>query len=168
MRIATAAACLAAIAMPGAAMAQRCTPQQTVAALDQYCDALPTSDGQFAPIGSSRAVGPPLAQALPASDAAELRESGTAGQALLLLSAAAPIGTAVPSPTRRRAARRAAAEVRESDELEGRRGPVRTVASAIASASADAVAASFKWGLLISTLGLAGVAWVRFRAGTKA
>lgn len=169
----TAAGLVAAVvlAAPAAAIAQEpaiCLPSQSVAVLDQYCDALITPGGSSQPIGS-RAPGKPLSKVLPASEVRALRESGRAGKALLTLSVATAMvsGTAaVPAPRARRrtaAARRAAAP----EKLKPPSGDVASVTASVVAVSGDVLGGAFRWGLVICTLGLAGMTWLRVRTRLK-
>jgi hypothetical protein len=145
------------------AVAQTCTPDQSVAVLDQYCDALPTSSGASAPGVGQHASGPPLMDVLAPPAVARLRESGSAGKALLLLAAMAPVGRGPAAAERRSEVRRAAREVVASGDLDAPTGDAESLATGLAKASGNVIGGAFRWGLVISTLGLAGMSWMRFR-----
>jgi hypothetical protein len=146
------------------AVAQTCTPDQSVAVLDQYCDALPTSSGPSAPTGAGQhASGPQLMDVLAPPAVARLRESGSAGKALLLLAAMAPVGPGPGAAARRSEVRRAARDVVASGDLQAPTGDAESLATGLAKASGNVIGGAFRWGLVISTLGLAGMSWMRFR-----
>jgi hypothetical protein len=166
MRAAAVFAAFAAFAVSSTpAVAQSCLPEEEVAALDQYCDALPTADGEPESMigsGGTRSE-PPLRLALPSRHVARLRRSGVAAKALLLLPTPRPVGKG-PAVARER--RRTAVEARKvvaSGTLKSPVGSVREVVSSLATSSEDVVEGAFRWGLVLCTLGLAGMAWVRFR-----
>jgi hypothetical protein len=144
------------------AVAQTCTPDQSVAVLDQYCDALPTSSGPSAPTGvGQHASGPQLMDVLAPPAVARLRESGSAGKALLLLAAMAPVGRGPGVAAS--GVRRAARDVVASGDLHAPTGDAESLATGLAKASGNVIGGAFRWGLVISTLGLAGMSWMRFR-----
>lgn len=154
-----------ALAAPSA-MAAPCLPEQTVAALDQYCEALPTPVGAAAPTsaGSGNVVMRPLSAALPPRVADRLRQAGPAARALLLLPVVAPLARAPMTEAERRRGDRGAREVIDSGPLESRKGNVSSVASGLAIAAPDVVGGAFRWALVVSSLGLAGMAWLRLRS----
>jgi hypothetical protein len=151
-----------AFAVASPAFAQTCTPDQSVAVLDQYCDALPTSSGPSAPTGvGQHASGPQLMDVLAPPAVARLRESGSAGKALLLLAAMAPVGRGPGVAAS--GVRRAARDVVASGDLHAPTGDAESLATGLAKASGNVIGGAFRWGLVISTLGLAGMSWMRFR-----
>jgi hypothetical protein len=160
-----------ALATPAAAAAQEptsCLPNQSVAVLDQYCDALITPGGSSQPIGS-RAPGKPLSKVLPAGEVRALRESGRAGKALLTLTAATTMvggPNAVTAPTERRR-RSAARPAVVPEKLKPPTGDVASITSGVVAVSPDVLSGAFRWGLVICTLGLAGMTWLRLRARLK-
>jgi hypothetical protein len=168
-RTATAFAALVAFALPTApAQAQLCVGRPPVAALDQYCDALPTSDGRPQPVGARPGgPSPALRDTLPRETVAQLRAAGAGASALLLLPTAAPIGRGAAAAERRSRALREAQSVMASGELDAPAGPPGTAVAKLATASPDVLGGAFRWGLVASTLGLAAVAWLRFRERLK-
>jgi hypothetical protein len=166
LRTATAVSAVVALAGPTPAAAAPCLPDQTVAVLDQYCESLLTPVGVAAP----RDAGPggvrarPLSVALPPSDAAQLRKAGPAAKALLLLPAVAPLARGPVTAAERRRTRAAARRVIASGELDANKDDVRSFATGLASAAGDVVGGAFRWGLVICSLGLAGMTWFRFRS----
>jgi hypothetical protein len=168
-RTAAVFAALLAVAQPTAtARAQVCVGQPPIAALDQYCNTLPTPDGRPQPV--ARRPGrstPPLSDTLPLQEVATLRDAGGPASALLLLPTAAPIGRGAAGAERRRRALRAAQSVIASGELDAPMGQPRTAVAKLATASPDLLGGAFRWGLVASTLGLAAIAWLRFRERLK-
>jgi hypothetical protein len=76
-------------ALPASAVAADCAAAPDAAAIDQYCELLPTADG----IGlttTARGNGPRLSDVLPADVVADLRHAGPEGRALLQLPAPYP------------------------------------------------------------------------------
>jgi hypothetical protein len=150
------------------AQAQVCVGQPPIAALDQYCDALPAPDGRSQPVGPRPGQpAPALGDALPPRDVAMLRDAGGPASALLLLPTAAPLGSGAAGAARRRQALRGAQSVVASGDLDAPAGRPETAVAGLATASPDVLSGAFRWGLVASTLGLAAVAWVRFRERLK-
>jgi hypothetical protein len=166
LRTATTLAAAVALAGPSPAAAAPCPPEQTVAALDQYCESLPTPGGVAAPTaeGPGGLAMAPLRSVLPPKQVKRLREAGPAGMALLELPAVAPLARAPMTRAERRRADLGARKVVASGTLDSRKGDVVSVASGLASAAPDVVGGVFRWGLVICSLGLSGVAWLRFRS----
>jgi hypothetical protein len=164
-KTATALAASAFFALPAApGMAQACVPQSDVAALDQYCDSLPTSDGHPAPIGAHPGdAAPPLSATLSPREVRKLRDAGPAASALLLLPTIAPVGHG----ERSRRALRDAENVVASGDLDAPAGRPTTAVAKLATESPDVLGGAFRWGLVASTLGLSAMAWLRFRARLK-
>jgi hypothetical protein len=168
-RLLTCAICLLAMPAPAASAAEQsfqattCQPNQTVAALDQYCDFLPTSAGASTPMGPSQEQRRRLEHVLTPEEAEQLREAGVPGKVLLVMPTLSPV-----TPQQARAA------LRRRDELERKRlvpakdgakdRDIRKLAEGVASAAGDAVGGAFRWGLVLSSLGLAGISWLRFRS----
>jgi hypothetical protein len=151
--------------IPAAADAQQptCEPSPDVAALDQYCDFLPSAEGEVTPL--SAAVGPTqmaLNRALPSRDAKRLRDAGPEGRALLMLPAIAPV-----RPDVRRRLRDTAEDVLRSTDLDPPKVTPEAVVSGLGAAGGQALGGVFQWGLLICTVGFAGMAWLRFRTRLK-
>ena len=161
LRTATAVAAVMALAGASPAAAAECLPDQTVAALDQYCDTPVSMLGVPASSDAGAHAMRPLSLALPPADAARLRKAGPAARALLLLPTVAPLaGAHVSAAERRRAAIGA-------HELEHRDAEARNFAKGLASAASDVVGGAFRWGLVICSLGLAGMSWLRLRSRLK-
>jgi hypothetical protein len=170
-RLAVALSVVIAVAAPPAARAQEpvlCLPNQSVAVLDQYCDALITPGGSSAPIGS-RGGGKPLSTVLPAKEVSELRKAGRAGQALLTLTVTPTAPAAPGAPTTARVRRRMAAARRavQPEQLKPPATDVVSITSGVVSVGGDVLGGAFRWGLVICTLGLAGMTWLRFRTRLK-
>jgi hypothetical protein len=169
-RLTTTAAVLSAFVagtLPAApASAQGCLPQSTVAALDQYCASLPSSDGAPQPVGSGGGSATPLSAMLPKHEVSKLRAAGMAGQALLSV----PSGGARPSRAtveRSLPATRKAAEQARSEEKSAAARTLGTAARTLATDAPDVLGGAFRWGLTISTLAIAAMAWLRFRGRIK-
>jgi hypothetical protein len=157
-------------APPARALAQAsCVPGQTVAALDQYCDALPTSDGTQVPASNlgSTDSGPKLGTVLTPKEVAQLSDAGPAARALLVLPAVSPLVRGATVAQRRRIAQTGRKIVR-SGALDDSKGDVgRVVASSLSSAGGAVVGGAFRWGLVACTMAFAGMAWLRFRTRLK-
>ena len=168
-RTATVFAAVVALALPSTpAQAQVCQPQPPVAALDQYCDSLPSPDGRPQRVGPNpRQSAPPLSDTLPPQEVAKLRRAGAAASALLLLPTNAPVGRGAAAAERKRQALRQARTVIASGKLDAPAGQAQTAVTTLATASPDVLGGTFRWGLVASTLGLAAVAWLRFRGRLK-
>ena len=142
-------------AAPPSTTRTECSSRPDVAALDEYCPTLPGADGR----GSNR--GPKLKSVLPPKVVKRLTQAGPVGQALLGLPAAAPMHTAGNQGRGRGL---------DAEELltQGRLGratkppgnPIR--ASATGATNGD-IGVAFGSVLLVSSIGLAGAAWTRFR-----
>jgi hypothetical protein len=171
-RAATALAVAGLLTAPPARAAQACVPGQTVAALDQYCDALPTSDGTQVPTSNlgSTDSGPKLGTVLTPKEVAQLSDAGPAARALLVLPAVSPLLRGASAAQRRRIAQTGRKIVRSGalDDSKGDVGRVgRVVASSLSSAGGAVVGGAFRWGLVACTMGFAGMAWLRFRTRLK-
>jgi hypothetical protein len=166
LRAATAVMAVAALAGPSPAAADPCLPDQTVAVLDQYCETLLTPGGVAAPTdaGPGGAKSRPLSLVLPRTDAEQLRRAGPAAKALLLLPVLAPLARAPVTPAERRRRKADARRVIASGELDTRKDDVRGFATGLTSAAGDVLGGAFRWGLVICSLGLAGMTWIRFRS----
>jgi hypothetical protein len=132
-----------------------CPPQPNVSALDQYCAALPGASGQQ-PSGPDQPQQQPLSATLPRRVIRQLRSDGAAASALLTVPAGA-------MPSQDPAERRAAPKVQAAVERAVNPTPPQAVA-ALATAAPDVLGGAFRWGLVTSTLGIVGLAWLRFRA----
>jgi hypothetical protein len=163
---------LAAAGLPAGAHAQEptCRPSEEVAALDQYCDFLPTPDGDEQPVNLAADPTPqtPVSRALPMRHVAELQRSGPEARALLLLPVVAPVH---PTPEQRRRMRTTRREALGSTTLDSPDATPRTVISGVTegvtAAGERALGGAFQWVLLVCTVGFAGMAWLRFRARLK-
>lgn len=167
-RLLVSAICLLTASAPPAGAAETsqgstCRPDQDVAALDQYCDFLPTSASGSTPTGSARAKQRSLEQSLTTAEAERLRKAGMPGKVLLVMPTLAPV-----TPEQARAALRRRDELRSRRLVpavkEPRERDVRRLAEGMVSAAGDVVGGAFRWGLVLSSLGLAGIAWLRFRS----
>jgi hypothetical protein len=142
------------------ASAQTCQGQPDVAALDQYCASLPSSSGASQPVGANGHTAPALRTALPQADVAELRNAGVPGQALLSVPSGAPMSPA--SPERSAPALRATTKAARP-----RGGDGALIARTLVAAAPDALGGAFQWGITMTTLGIAAMAWMRYRGRTK-
>ena len=164
---ATAVAAVMALAGASPAAAAECVPDQTVAVLDQYCDTPVSMLGVPASPNAGAKAARPLGLALPPAEAAQLRKAGRAARALLLLPAVAPLAGAQVSAAERRRAEIGAHKVIASGQLGHRDAEARSFAKGLASAANDVVGGAFRWGLVICSLGLAGMSWLRLRTRLK-
>lgn len=164
-RAATALAVVALLTAPARARAQDCAPEQTVAAQDQYCEGLPTSDGAPLPTSDLGRTdsGPTLRTALPAREVAQLSDAGPAARALLALPALSPLGRGVPAAERRRILLAARNVIRSGKLDESSLEAGRVAGSSLRSAGGAALGGAFRWGLVACTLGFVAMAWLRFR-----
>jgi hypothetical protein len=159
-----AAPCAPARAQQQQQQQQLCTPEQTVAALDQYCESVPEAGGPVSTqIGGRPASSMPLASVLPSRDVARLRKAGgAAGRALLLLPVVAPVGSS-PVSAQRRLALRVARRVIGRRKLRGEQVDPQTVVTGLVDAGNDVLGGAFRWGLVLCTAGFAGIGWLRIR-----
>jgi hypothetical protein len=167
LRTATAVAAVMALAGASPAAAAECLPDQTVAVLDQYCDTPVNMLGVPASSDAGADAPRPLSVTLPPAEAAQLRKAGPAARALLLLPAVAPLAGARVPPAERRRAVVGAHNVIASGQLGHRDAQARRFAKGLASAATDVVGGAFRWGLVICSLGLAGMFWLRLRTRLK-
>jgi hypothetical protein len=132
-----------------------CPNRSDVAVLDEYCPTLPGADGR----GTSR--GPTLKSVLPQKVVKMLEEAGPAGTALLGLPAVAP-KRALGHEGRGRGldADTLLARGRLGHPAEPPGNPIKAASSATAKGDLGAMFGSL---LLVSSFGLAGAAWMRFR-----
>lgn len=138
------------------AEAQQCTGSSDVAAIDQYCERLPGLDA------TPQDPDARIEEVLPPEQVAELRAAGALGEAILMLPAQTPGADAVDGP------------LPGADDLLGA-GRLGAGGDDGGSAGADAFDAIqgvvggagspgfLQWGLVITTLGLVAVAWLRPR-----
>jgi hypothetical protein len=143
-----------------------CQPSQDVAALDQYCDFLPTPEGDEQPVNldAQPTQRMPVSSALPSREVAILRESGPEARALLLLPVVAPVRA---TPEQRRRVRATREEALRSTTLDAPKLTPKTVVSGVAAVGEGTLAGVFQWALLLCTVGFAGMAWLRFRTRLK-
>jgi hypothetical protein len=147
------------------AVAQPCPPEETVAVLDQYCDILPTAGGGIAPTaGSDATPAPPLATMLPQRTVKRLRQLGPEARALLKLTVPMPVAQTPGATARERQTSGVARDRANSGELDTPESDVESLATGLGTAGGDMLGGTFRWGLVICTLGLAGMTWFRFRA----
>ena len=132
-----------------------CISRPDVAALDEYCPALPGADGR----GSNR--GPKLERVLPRKTVERLEKAGAVGRALLALPVTAP---------RQQIGHNARGRGLDADELltQGRLGhrakpPGNPVTASVTAATNGDVGVVFGSALLVSGFGIAGAGWLRFR-----
>jgi hypothetical protein len=142
-----------------------CPPDQSVAALDQYCESLPEAGGPVSSqTGGRPASSTPLGRVLPARAVTTLRAIGGAGgRALLLMPVVAPIGSSPAARAQRRLVRRFAPRV-AAEDLSAKPVAPGTVLRGLAGARDAVLSGAFRWGLLVCTLGFAGIGWLRIRA----
>jgi hypothetical protein len=136
-----------------------CVDRPDVAALDQYCPSMPGADGRGL-------KGPRLADVLPVKLVRRLERAGPLGQALLGLSLAAP-ETQLASKARGRGLD--ANDLLKDGTIGGGKSkpsanPIKLAASAVTGGKLDLAFGSV---LLMSTFGIAGAAWRRFRRRPK-
>jgi hypothetical protein len=143
-----------------------CQPSQDVAALDQYCDFLPSPDGEEQPtnLAAQPTQRTPLSRALPRSQVAMLRNSGPEGRVLLLLPVVAPVRATAEQRRRIRATSRRALG---STTLDAPKVTPKTVVSGMTAVGEGTLPGVFQWALLVCTVGFAGMAWLRFRTRLK-
>jgi hypothetical protein len=125
--------------------------------LDQYCRTLPGADGR----GTNR--GPTLNSVLPDELVKLLKGAGPVGEALLRLPAAAPIqalGSEGRSPGVDADALLASGRFGYRTKRPGRDNPIKAAATTVTKGD---LGAAFGLMLLVSSLGLAAAAWMRFR-----
>jgi len=139
--------------------ASGCVNRPDVAALDQYCPALPGADGR----GLDR--GPLFASVLPDKLVKRLEETGAVGQGLLALTLAAP-EAALAHKSRGRGL--------DADELLKRgsigggqdRASANPIKVAARTVTESELGMAFGSVLLMSAFGIAGASWRRFRRRT--
>lgn len=138
-----------------AAQTQKCASED-VAAIDQYCEVLPTAEGQTSSASSPQQA---LRSALPQTQRVRLWRAGPPGRALLAIPPGLHLrvqGQEVRAQPLPGAA--AALSGWLSDHHHGDR-PVRAIGAA--ALGGDGLSPVFRWLLLISTVGLVGTAWIR-------
>ncbi|HWH96173.1 MAG TPA: hypothetical protein VNT03_20085 [Baekduia sp.] len=146
---------LSVLFVPSSAAAQKCSGED-VAAIDQYCELLPTAEGQAPSDEPQRG----LMTVLPVAERQQLWRAGPAGRALLSM----PTGAHLHGRDRKpRPLPGAAAAISgwlaERDQAED--SPVRAIGTA--AWDGDRLSELFRWLMLMSTVGLVGTAWVRRR-----
>jgi hypothetical protein len=130
-----------------------CMGRTDVAALDEYCGALPDAANRSKPA-------PRLEHTLPKGLLKRLQRAGPLGEVLLALPTAAPLRSlGAPSRT----AGLDAEDLLRSGRLGARKKPATSALEAVSRVVTDGAMNAFGSVLLLSTFGLAGTAWVRFR-----
>jgi hypothetical protein len=156
---AAAAGPAAASAPPPAPWPRTCDAQPDVAVLDEYCQTLPSAGTGQGGGGPAASREPPLAYALPRSDARRLARSA-AGRVLLSLPAPAPAGTGILPPATHRQvggvrAHRLAGAARPAP-APGR--PLVAVSHALGDTT---LGGGFRWAVVVVTGGLFWAALLR-------
>ena len=158
------AATLACTAVPARAASPTppratCINMPDVAALDQYCPTLPGADGR----GLNR--GPLFSEVLPDKIIKRLEKAGPLGQALLALRLAAP-RTKLGRDSRGRGLD--ADDLLERGAIGGNKTKLSANPFAVAARAVTNSELSVAFGsvLLMSTFGIAGAGWRRFRRRT--
>ena len=142
-----------------------CKPSEDVAALDQYCDFLPSPEGDEQPLNfADQPTQPtPVSRVLARREVAMLRNSGPEGRALLLLPVVAPVR---PTPEQQRRIRTTGGARPLGHDRRAQVTP-ETVVSGVTAVGERTLASVFQWALLLCTVGFAGMAWLRFRTRLK-
>ena len=143
-----------------------CKPSEDVAALDQYCDFLPSPEGDDQPVNfADQPTQPtPVSRVLARREVAMLRNSGPEGRALLLLPVVAPVR---PTPEQQRRNRTTGRRALRSVTIDAPNVTPETVVSGVTAVGERTLASVFQWALLLCTVGFAGMAWLRFRTRLK-
>jgi hypothetical protein len=144
---------LSVLLLPSRAAAQKCSGDD-VAAIDQYCELLPTAVGP-APSDTPR-LG--LGSVLPHEERLKLWRAGPAGRALLSMPVGAHLSGQDPA-LRPLPGATAALSGWLSDRGERQAGSVEGIGDAAWKGSR--LSQLFRWLLLMSTVGLVGTAWAR-------
>jgi len=132
-----------------AAAGPRCDAPPGTSGIDQYCETLPGAKGDRES-GAGQGVG----RSLDRRTSRALRRAGRDGQGVLVL----------PSSGKRGRGDEAGRRERQSKEPSG--SPVRALGSAIE--SGPSAGQGFIWLLLAAGVGMAGIAWIRYRRGSSA
>ena len=132
----------------GAAVAQRCKAPPGTAGIDQYCETVPGAKGDRES-GSGKRVG----RSLDREDSRALEEAGQDGRGVLALPASGARG-------------------RGQGERQGERQGKEASGSAIGALgsgieSGSSAGQGFIWLLLAAGVGMAGIAWIRYRRGSS-
>jgi hypothetical protein len=135
-----------------ASAAERCS-RDDVAALHQYCEQLPGAEGPTAVEG----VAGSLRETLAPSVRRRLQQSGPEGIALLAL----PLGMA-PAPGAPRGPLPGASGA-VSGSLADPEDGGGMVVRAVGAIAGPGLSGVFRWALVLSTLFVAGIAWIRRR-----
>jgi hypothetical protein len=136
-----------------------CDVPPGTAAVDQYCDVLPSADGTGEQTGEVPAV--PLGRVLPERVRERLQKAGTVGHGLLALPALRPEGVPGGGAGGRPVPRIDAAKLVGRGTLAlPRRSPLAAVERSAANSLVDG---GFRWMVSASTFALFGAAWVRQR-----
>jgi hypothetical protein len=155
--------CVFAALIAAPASAQRCTAPPGTAAIEQYCETLPSATG----VQRSDRGGAVAPRPVPAQTLKELDESGAAGQELAAVltgtrAAATPrtAGKAAPEPRARSEPRPAQARATPPPEARASTGnPLGAVQAAVT--GGETVGNGFFWVLLAIAAGIGGAGWLR-------
>jgi hypothetical protein len=141
------------------AAAQQCTAPPGTAAVEQYCETVPSASG---PRGGDTGAAAPLP--VPANTQRELEASGTPGRELneVLRGTATPAATATPRQGARKPEKRVAPTAQAPAPTPA---PVSTgnplSAVRYAVTGADTVGGGFPWALLLIAAIVGGAGWLR-------
>jgi hypothetical protein len=143
------------VVTPAASASEGCVAPQGTAAIDQYCEMLPTVEGPTDATGRETL---PLASVLPKRMVKQLERAGILGQALLALPSAAGGGPGAMDATaaERMSARRARSDPRLEALLPGQGTSASSVLDAAGELGSQ-VEQGFAWTLVMTLLGLAGL-----------
>jgi hypothetical protein len=148
-------ALLGVLLVPSPAAAQKCRDDD-IAAIDQYCELLPTAAGPVA----ADTPQPRLRQTLAPAERLQLRRAGPAGRALLSMPEG--VGLHVRGHTPQLLPGAAAVVARWMVD-HGDRRDTSLGATTKAAWHGARLSELFRWLLLMSTVGLVGTAWVQRR-----
>lgn len=141
------------------AAAQQCTAPPGTAAIEQYCETVPTAAGGGRPGSGTAAVQP-----VPPATAKELDAAGASGVRLDDVLRGAPKPAATPPGARPGVPARPARPVRAVPSLEPAlpAQPGNPLSAVMASVTGErTVGGGFPWVLLAIAVGVGGTAWVR-------
>ena len=137
------------LASAGVAVAQRCESAPGTSGLEQYCETVPEAKGD-----RESGTGPRIGRSLDRGASRALRQAGPDGRSVLALPA---------SGKRGRGEQAGAGKHRASKEPSG--SAIGAIGSGIESGSASGP--GFIWLLLAAGVGMAGIAWYRYRRGSS-
>ncbi len=147
-------AAAALLVFAGAAVAQRCEAPPGTAAIDQYCETVPGAKGD-----RQSGAGQRVSRSLDRSTSQALERAGRDGRGVLALPASGARGQGDQAGRERQASGRETQESEESEEPSG--SAFGALGSGIESGSA--AGQGFIWLLIAAGVGMAGIAWVRYR-----